>query len=103
MMTSGSGYESNPPSVFSDATLGLKPSGGFTQRFDGPAVAQSEDRVLPAGLPESGEIGAVVPLDRMSAVVIADPVLRVLVEAWPTLPEHVRTTIRMLVESVRIT
>ena len=29
-----------------------------------------------------------------------DPALRRLVEAWPMLPEHVRQTIRMLVESV---
>ena len=32
-----------------------------------------------------------------------DPALTLLIEAWPTLPEHVRATIRMLVDSVKPT
>ncbi len=56
--------------------------------------------VLPAGLPESTGIQSVLPLGRVCVDDITDPALRMLVAAWPTLPEHVRATIRMLVESV---
>lgn len=64
---------------------------------------------LPAGLPEllgicavrGAENDGVAHMPRPASEVESDPALRALVEAWPVLPEHVRATIRMLVESAR--
>jgi len=41
--------------------------------------------------------------ERLRSAAETDPELTRLVSAWPTLPEHVRATIRMLVESARTT
>ena len=66
----------------------LKTDGQNSEPANTDAVMASAQSVLPVCLPESVE---------------NDPALRLLVEAWPTLPAHVRATIRMLVESARTT
>ena len=63
----------------------LKTDGQNSEATNAQEITHSARSVLPDCLPESLE---------------NDPALRRLVEAWPMLPEHVRQTIRMLVESV---
>jgi hypothetical protein len=49
-------------------------------------LAATAERVLPSGLPKSVE---------------TDPDLQAVVEAWPTLPEHIRAAVLALVGTVR--
>ena len=66
----------------------LKTDGQNSEATNAQEITHSARSVLPDCLPESLE---------------NDPALKRLVEAWPTLPEHLRATIRMLVESVAST
>ena len=82
---SGSGWESNPPGDFSDATLGLKPRDENPQLAIHKGDTETANPVLPSGLPESLE---------------NDADFARLMDRWPSLPARVKQTILTLVASV---
>jgi len=81
---SGSGWESNPPGTFSEATLGLKPNGQSAQSMDNSAVTETTSTVLPSGLPESAT---------------NDPDLVQIAETWPKLSNIVKAGIVAMVQA----
>ena len=81
----GSGWESNPPGSFSEATLGLKPSDESPELALHMGDTETAKPVLPSGLPESLE---------------NDADFSRLMDRWPMLPTHVKQTILTLAESI---
>ena len=82
---------------------GLQTQVEDSRTADEPSVMASVRSVLPPGLPESTRQSMNWQLEDNQTGEPSDPTLMLLVEAWPTLPEHVRATIQMLVESARAT
>jgi hypothetical protein len=70
--------------------------------FEQPSDSPRNSKVSENGGAEFGAVDAPIATTAGSSAVSTDPTLTRLIDAWPTIPEHIRAAIHALVEAATV-